>query len=158
MGTEFAQSTEWSSEKGIDWPLLQYPEHQGILDTVTDLNALYSAEPALWERDSDPRGFEWIDGADSDRNIFSWLRWSDSGECIAFVANFSPMVHTDFVLALPYAGQWSEVLNTDSPRYGGSGVGNMGQIIAVEGEWSGKAAHARITVPPLSGLFFIKKK
>lgn len=158
MGTEFAQSTEWSSEKGIDWPLLQYPEHQGILDTVTDLNALYSTEPALWERDNDPRGFEWIDGADSDRNIFSWLRWSDNGECIAFVANFSPMVHTDFALALPYAGQWSEVLNTDSSRYGGSGVGNMGQITAVEGEWNGKAAHARITVPPLSGLFFIKKK
>lgn len=154
MGSEFAQSAEWSSERGLDWHLLQFTEHQGILSTVHDLNYLYQSTPAMWERDNDPRGFEWIDGGAADTNIFSWLRWSHKGECIAFIANFSPVVRHDFPLALPHAGIWREVLNTDSHHYGGSGVGNQGRITAHATEWNGKPAMARITVPPLSATFF----
>jgi len=115
---------------------------------------LYAGTRALWERDSDPRGFEWIDGSDTESNIFSWIRWSDHDECIAFVANFSPEVLYDFPLALPRSGEWIEVLNTDSPHYGGTGAGNYGHIYAQDIEWSGKPAMARITVPPLSASFF----
>lgn len=154
MGSEFAQSDEWSSDRGLDWDLLQCEEHQGILRTVTDLNNLYSRNRALWERDGDPRGFEWIDSGDTESNIFSWIRWSDHGECIAFIANFSPEVHHDFPLALPKPGTWNEVLNTDSVYYGGSGVGNLGHIEAKPHEWSGKPALARITIPPLAAVFF----
>lgn len=154
MGSEFAQSAEWSSERGLDWHLLQFTEHQGILNAVHDLNQLYRSTPAMWQRDNDPRGFEWIDGAAVDTNIFSWLRWSHAGKSIAFIANFSPVVHHDFPLALPQAGSWREVLNTDSQHYGGSGVGNQGRITAHDTEWSGKPAMARITVPPLSATFF----
>ncbi len=154
MGSEFAQSSEWSSERGLDWDLLASPEHQGILQTVTDLNHLYTRSPALWERDSDPRGFEWIESGNSESNIFSWIRWSDNGECMAFIANFSPEVRHDFPLALPKTGIWTEVLNTDSSHYGGSGVGNLGKIEAEPRGWSGKPAIARITVPPLAAVFF----
>ena len=154
MGSEFAQNREWSSERGLDWDLLQREENQGILRTVTDLNNLYSNNRALWERDSDPRGFEWIDSGNAESNIFSWIRWSDHGECIAFIANFSPEVHHDFPLALPKSGIWEEVLNTDSAYYGGSGVGNLGKIEAKPSEWSSKPALARITVPPLGAVFF----
>ena len=154
MGSEFAQTREWSSERGLDWNLLECEEHQGILRTVTDLNNLYSQNRALWERDSDPRGFEWIDSQNTESNIFSWIRWSDHGECIAFIANFSPEVHHDFPLALPMPGIWTEVLNTDSSHYGGSGVGNLGKIEAKPHEWSGKPALARVTVPPLGAVFF----
>lgn len=155
MGTEFAQSAEWSSERGIDWDLLQYQEHQGVLNAIADLNSLYTSQSAMWEQDCDPRGFEWIDSAAADKNIFSWLRWSQSGQCIAFIANFSPVVHYDYPLALPFAGKWQEVLNTDSEFYGGSGVGNQGAINAISIPWDGKPAHARITVPPLAGTFFV---
>jgi 1,4-alpha-glucan branching enzyme len=155
MGSEFAQSAEWSSERGLDWHLLQFSEHQGILSTVHDLNVLYRSVPAMWERDNDPRGFEWIDGESAATNIFSWLRWSNSGQCIAFVANFSPVVHHDYPLGLPRSGPWREVLNTDSQHYGGSGVGNQGHITALDASWNGKPAMARITVPPLSATFFI---
>jgi 1,4-alpha-glucan branching enzyme len=154
MGSEFAQSDEWSSERGLDWHLLQFSEHQGILSAVHDLNQLYQSTPAMWERDNDPRGFEWIDGSASDTNIFSWLRWSHDGQCIAFIANFSPVVHHDYPLALPRSGTWREILNTDSHHYGGSGVGNQGHITAHDTEWGGKPAMARITVPPLSAIFF----
>lgn len=155
MGSEFAQSTEWSSERGLEWQLLQYPEHQGVLNTLTDLNALYTAEPAMWDRDNDPRGFEWIDGEAADINVFSWLRWSQDGDCVAFVANFSPVVHHSYPLALPFAGRWREVLNTDSEFYGGSGAGNQGEIVAQNETWGGQPAHALITVPPLAAVFFV---
>ena len=154
MGSEFAQSGEWSSERELDWNLLQFEEHQGILRTVTDLNNLYTSSRALWERDSDPRGFEWIDSENGDSNVFSWIRWSDHGECTAFIANFAPEVHHDFPLALPKPGRWTEALNTDSSSYGGSGIGNLGHIEATSHEWSGKPAVARITVPPLAAIFF----
>lgn len=154
MGSEFAQSGEWSSERGLDWDLLHHEEHRGILRTITDLNALYLQNRALWERDSDPRGFEWIDSENIESNIFSWIRWSDHGECVSFIANFSPEVHHGFPLALPKPGTWKEVLNTDSLYYGGSGVGNLGHIEAKPQDWSGKPAVARITVPPLAAVFF----
>ena len=154
MGSEFAQSSEWSSERGLDWDALASTEHQGVLNVVTDLNHLYANNRALWERDCDPRGFEWIDGEAADTSIFSWIRWSDHGECVAFIANFSPEVRYDFPFALPQPGKWTEILNTDSPHYGGSGVGNLGQILAQPHEWSGKPAMARITVPPLAAVFF----
>ena len=155
MGTEFAQSSEWSSERGLDWHLLQFPEHQGILHVINDLNALYSSLPAMWERDNDPRGFEWIDSEAADKNIFSWIRWSNDGDCVAFIANFSPVVYHEYPLALPVSGIWREALNTDSEFYGGSGVGNQGRIKAVDSPWAEKPAIATITVPPLSATFFL---
>lgn len=158
MGTEFAQSAEWASEKSLDWWLLQYPEHQGILNTVTDLNMLYSQTAALWERDTDPRGFEWIDGNAAHDNIFSWIRWSDAGECIAFIANFSPNTYHQYPLALPHSGKWRETINTDAHHYGGSGVGNQGMITATASDFGGKGAVAHITVPPLSGSFFVPQE
>ncbi|MGB4732931.1 MAG: 1,4-alpha-glucan branching protein GlgB [Candidatus Nanopelagicales bacterium] len=154
MGSEFAQSSEWSSERGLDWDLFLSREHQGVLNVVTDLNHLYANNRALWERDCDPRGFEWIDGEAVDTSIFSWIRWSDHDECVAFIANFSPEVRYDFPFALPRPGKWTEVLNTDSTHYGGSGVGNLGQVLAQPQQWSGKPAMARITVPPLAAVFF----
>lgn len=155
MGSEFAQSAEWASERGLDWHLLQFPEHHGIQRTVHDLNNLYRSTPAMWELDNDPQGFEWIDADSADHNVFSWLRWSKSGDSIAFLANFSPVAYHDYALALPSSGTWQEVLNTDAELYGGSGIGNQGRITAIPTAWAGKPSMARITVPPLSATFFV---
>jgi len=154
MGSEFAQSAEWSAERGLDWWLLQFPEHAGILQTVTDLNHLYSATPALWQRDDDPGGFEWIDANDSASNAFSWLRWGDDGSCLAVISNLSPIPREGYQLGLPFAGTWTEVLNTDSDIYGGSGRGNYGSIEAYDVSWHGRPASAFITLPPMSTTYF----
>ena len=154
MGSEFAQSDEWSSERSLDWWLLQFPEHSGVLRAVTDLNAIYAATPALWQRDDDPAGFEWIDANDSGSNAFSWIRWDDEGGCLAVVSNLSPVPREGYRLGLPFAGRWSEVLNTDAVAYGGSGLGNFGAIEAEATPWHGRPASASIIVPPLSTSFF----
>ena len=153
MGSEFAQSDEWSSERSLDWWLLQFPEHAGVLKVVSDLNRIYAATPALWQRDDDPSGFEWIDANDAGSNCFSWVRWDDDGGCVAVVSNLSPVPREGHRIGLPMAGVWTEVLNTDAAAYGGSGMGNLGAVTADETPWHGRPASAGIVLPPLATVF-----
>ena len=152
MGSEFAQSQEWASERGLDWWLLQFPEHQGMLRMVSDLNRVYRDNPALWQIDNDSRGFEWIDSDDAAGNVFSWLRRDESGAPIAVVVNLSPVVHHEHRLALPNAGTWTELITTDALEYGGSGVG-VGTVSAIDEPWHGRPASAVISLPPLAATY-----
>jgi len=154
MGSEFAQSAEWNDNQSLDWWLTQYPEHDGMQRVVRDINTAYRTTPALWERDCDPLGFEWIDANDSSSNIFTWLRWDEAGRPMAVVCNMAPVTRLDYRLGLPCAGKWSEILNTDADEYGGSGVGNLGEIHAQNVEWHGRPASAQIGVPPLATVWF----
>ena len=153
MGSEFAQSGEWASQRSLDWSLLQFSEHAGILRTVSDLNNVYRATPALWQRDDDHGGFEWIDAGDAQGNIFTWLRWDKNGRPLACATNFSPTPHENYRIGLPISGRWVEVLNTDADVYGGSGVGNLGGVKAVEVQWQGRPASAQIVLPPLAAIY-----
>ena len=153
MGSEFAQSGEWASQRSLDWSLLQFSEHAGVLRTVSDLNSVYRSTPALWQRDDDPGGFEWIDAGDAHGNIFTWLRWDKNGRPLACATNFSPTPHENYRLGLPISGRWIEVLNTDADVYGGSGVGNLGGVEAVEVPWQGRPASAQLVLPPLAAIY-----
>ena len=158
MGGEFAQSAEWSSERGLDWWLLQYPEHEGIWRTVCDLNRIYRTHPALWEKDHEVTGFEWIDAHDEAGNTFSFLRWDRAGDCLAVIVNFSPVPQTTFHIGLPWSGTWTEILNTDADTYGGSGLGNLGVITAESKPWNGRPASARVVLPPLAACYFTSSR
>ena len=153
MGSEFAQSQEWNSEKSLEWWLLEYPEHQGALAAVSDLNRVYQETPALWQLDDEPRGFEWINANDAEANVFSWLRWDESGSCVAVIINMSPVPHQNYRIALPFVGAWQELLNTDALSYGGSGMGNQGEVTALPNAWNGRPASADVVVPPLSAVY-----
>src|SRR5665811_1975949 len=155
MGGEFGQTSEWSEERSLDWHLLEYPIHQGISRLVTDLNGLYRAEPALWELDEVPAGFEWIDSQDAGHNVLSYIRRDHSGRMVAVVVNFAGTPHEGYLLGLPRAGGWREALNTDAEVYGGSGVGNLGRVMAEETPAHGRPASVRLRVPPLGTLFLV---
>ncbi|QCU78805.1 1,4-alpha-glucan branching protein GlgB [Citricoccus sp. SGAir0253] len=160
MGSEFGQESEWKESHGLDWWLTDNPQHKGLMKAVRDLNRVYRDAPELWSRDNDPAGFQWIDQNDGDRNLFSFIRWSDPEQTggerrpLVCVSNFAGTPHHDVQLGLPLAGEWEEVLNTDSETYGGSGVGNAGTITAVEESWHGQPATARVVVPPLATVYF----
>ena len=155
MGSEMGQESEWAESRELDWWLLDHPEHRGMSDLVRDLNKAYVASPALWSRDSDPGGIQWIDANDAGRNLFSWVRrGSDGAPDVVCVANFAAVPHADLRLGMPAAGEWDEIVNTDAEAYTGSGVGNLGSVTAVEGEWSGQPAHATVVVPPLATVWF----
>ena len=153
MGSEFGQSAEWSEQDGLRWQELGDPRHAGVQQLVRDLNAVYAQRPALWQQDSAPAGFEWIDANDRSGNVLSFLRFGSDGSALACVANFSAVPYYDYQIGLPSAGVWAEVVNTDADVYGGSGVGNMGSVLAADASWHGRPASATITIPPLAVLW-----
>jgi 1,4-alpha-glucan branching enzyme len=155
MGCEIGQESEWAESRELDWWLLDHPEHQGVHRVVGDLNRAYRDSPALWERDTDPDGFQWIDANDAGRNVFSFIRRGAAGTPdVVVVANFAAVPHEGYRLGLPSAGQWDEVVNTDAEGYTGSGVGNLGSVTAVDGDHVGQPAYADIVVPPLATVWF----
>src|SRR2546421_2290604 len=100
-------------------------EHAATQRPPRPLNRLYRNEPALWEVDSDPSGFWWIEPNDADSNVIAFARQSRDGErVVVFVANLSPVPRERYRLGLPRTTRWREALNTDSTFYGGSDMGN----------------------------------
>ena len=152
MGSEFAQSAEWNSDAGLDWRLLDFPEHQGIHRLAMDINRMYRDTPALWQADDEPHGFSWIDANDSGSNTYTYLRRDDSGGVVAVALNFSPVTREGYHIGLPTSGRWTEILNTDAQVYGGSGAGNMGTVWAQEWGHHGQPASAWMTLPPLGAV------
>ncbi len=153
MGSEFAQSAEWNSEASLDWWLLDFDEHKGVQRLVTELNRVYKESPALFTRDIESEGFAWIDANDVQNNTFSFLRWGSDGSAVACVTNFAGEPHDHYRLGLPFAGTWQEVLNTDAVEFGGSGVGNMGSVEAIEESWHWQPASTTMRVPPLGSVW-----
>jgi 1,4-alpha-glucan branching enzyme len=152
MGQEFGQLSEWSEERGLDWWMLDQPAHRGLWTLVARLNALYREEPALWRHDLDPSGFQWVDGGDARGNVVAFARRGD-GDPVVCVVNFAGIPHTGYRLAMPFAGEWEELLNTDAQEYGGSGVGNLGVVHATDSPWGGLQASAVLDLPPLGALW-----
>jgi 1,4-alpha-glucan branching enzyme len=157
MGGELAQEQEWSHERSLDWHLLEQPEHAGIQRLVRDLNRLYREEPALWELDSDPAGFWWIEPNDADSNVVAFARRGSSDETrlVVFVANLSPVPRPDYRLGLPRACRWREALNTDSTFYGGADIGNLGGVEPEPVPWHGQPVSAEVTLPPLAAVWLV---
>ena len=155
MGQEFAVWEEWNEARGLDWNLVGFPKHAGVMSVIRDLNRLYRTNPALHARDCEGEGFEWLIADDKENSIFAWVRYpGDGGNPVAVVSNFTPVVRQNYVLPLPRPGKWSELLNTDAEYYGGSGVGNLGGIVAGGNGSHGKPASAKVTVPPLATMIF----
>ncbi len=153
MGGEFAQEAEWSDGRELDWWLLDNADNRGVQRLVADLNRRYRECRALWSQDYSPEGFSWIDANDASNNVFSFLRHGDDGSVLACVVNFAGLPHEGYRLGLPRAGVWDEVLNTDSETYSGSGVGNLGQVLADQPPWHGQPHSAALRVPPLGTLW-----
>ncbi len=153
MGQEFAQASEWADGRSLDWWELDSPSHRGVQRLVSDLNRVYRETSALWSRDVDPSGFEWIDANDAAGNVYSFVRYGEDGSMLACVANFSAVPHERYQLGLPRAGRWDEVVNTDADVYLGSGVGNLGGVDAVESAQHGEPASVTLRVPPLGALW-----
>ena len=154
MGSEFGQLSEWSSERGLDWWILEQPSHQNVQKLVSNLNRIYQDNPALWQRDHEREGFQWIDGGNADQNTVSFVRYSDKGEPVVVVVNFAGEPHGFFRVGFPSEGDWIELLNTDAEEFGGSGVGNMGKITVKDAGIHGQPFSAEITVPPLGAVYF----
>jgi 1,4-alpha-glucan branching enzyme len=156
MGCEFAQDREWNHDQSLDWHLLQDNRHAGIQRLVRDLNHLHKSVAALHELDHEAAGFQWIDHADAERSLLSFVRRGrESQPIMVVISNFTPTPWEGYRLGVPQRGEYVERLNTDSGHYGGSNSGTpLGAASAEERAWQGQPFSIVINVPPLATVFF----
>jgi 1,4-alpha-glucan branching enzyme len=153
MGSEIAQGREWNHDTGIDWWQLDHPLHRGVQVLIADLNRLYTALPALHVKDCDHEGFRWVVLHDADQSVYAWLRFGNWGQKpVLVVCNFTPVPRHDYRIGVSQAGIWREALNTDAERYGGSNVGNGGQVEAHDVAMHDQPASLSLVLPPLATL------
>ena len=152
MGGEFAQDREWNHDTGLDWDLLDVPEHQGVQTLLHDLNAAYRGIPALHLGDCDPSGFRWVVVEDASNSVFAYLRLGHGTPPVLVVCNFTSMPRHGYRVGVPTAGRWTEVLNSDATLYGGSGIGNYGGVVADGEPAHGLPVSLTLTLPPLATL------
>ncbi len=122
MGQDFAQFQEWSEARELDWYLLGEEKHQQLQNYVKALLHLYRKTPALYEQDTVPAGFQWVNANDNFRSIFSFMRFSKKGtKNLLFVCNFTPMEREDYRVGVPRRKQYKLILDSDAAEFGGSG-------------------------------------
>ena len=155
MGSEFGQSSEWNFESSLDWHLLKYPYHEGIKNTITDLNQLYKKQPALYQKQFSSEGFEWINYSDHQNAVIAFIRkGNDSKDDIIVVCNFTQIVRDKYRIGIPRKGKLNEIFNSDSESYGGSGVSNSQKIKIEASPYDGKDFSTELILPPLSVIAF----
>ena len=155
MGGEFGQWVERNHDTSLDWHLLNYDTHQGVLRLIDDLHKLYRSEPALHEVDFEYRGFEWIDFQDSASSIISFERKArDARERIVVACNFTPVPRHGYRIGVSQGGVYKEVLNSDSSYYGGGNMGNIGEVRAEEVPFHHHPYSLNLTLPPLAVVYF----
>lgn len=158
MGSEIAQEREWDHDAQLSWYQLDNGSNSGMQTLIRELNGLYRSEPALYQRDCDPAGFEWRLQDANEVSVLAHERIGDNGERIVAISNFTPTPQDNFRLGLPNAGQYELLLNTDTGRFGGSDydTAEMVQTEAVESQ--GLANSIVINLPPLATVFYKYKR
>ncbi len=157
MGGEFGQWHEWRDGEAIDWPLLEHNTHRGLQNLIRDLNHLYREQPALHRHDFESQGFEWIECHDSDQSVLSLIRHG-AGQSVVCLFNFTPVPRKAYRIGLHHGGVYREILNTDANVYGGSDVGNSGQVVATADAWRNFECSAAVDLPPLGAVFLQRQE
>ena len=154
MGNEFGQFREWNEKQSLDWHLISWDSHGKLLAMMKELNHIYKDNAPFWEIDHYYTGFEWIWCDDADNSIVSFVRKDDHGNMILCVFNFTPVVRENYRLGAPARGAWKEIFNSDSNLFGGSNVGNLGEVWTEDVPWQNRACSLNIKLPPLAGVYF----
>ena len=154
MGSELGQFNEWHYEYSLDWHLLEYERHQKLHDFFKAANNLYLEQPALWERDTDWSGFDWLEADDVQSNTLAFLRKSSDGKALVVVCNFSPVHRTGYRVGLPVAGTYALLFNSEWPQFGGSGLGDRDPLKTEAIPWQRQEQSMVIDLPPMSCVIF----
>lgn len=157
MGQEFAQFIEWNYEQELDWNLLEYEKHRQFQLYVKTLNEFYKQHKEFWEQDDSWEGFSWIASDDYKQNVIAFRRISSSGDEIVVVCNFSAVVYRDYRIGVPVNTSYEEIINSDDPKFGGSGNQNLKALKAEPIPMHGHEQSIALTIPAL-GIIYLKPK
>jgi 1,4-alpha-glucan branching enzyme len=154
MGGEIAQTTEWSHDRGVTWELLQFDLHKGVQNWVKQLNQVYKSTPAFWKHAYTPQGFEWISGDDVQNSVIAFLRKGDpEDKVILIVCHFNSNLMDNYTVGVPFAGKWTEILNSDAQEFGGADNRN-GAILSTETPSHGHENSIAFKLAPLAVHIF----
>ena len=155
MGQEFGQEKEWNEKQSLSWELLEDKEHLQLKNYMAALHAFYKANPALYQLDEKPEGFEWINGMEWEKNLLIFLRRTRKKEdTLLVVCNFSNVEYDDFRIGVPYPGKYKEMFNSDAEAYGGTGVGNPRVKMSKKTECDERKNSITVKLAPLSVQVF----
>jgi 1,4-alpha-glucan branching enzyme len=123
MGNEFGATSEWNYKSELQWELLQYASHAGMKNCVQQLNTLYRTQPALYEKQFEPGGFEWVDLEHRSQSVVAYKRRGKKPEDnLLVILNMTPTVHHNWKLYVyDTKQQWEEIFNSDSQTFWGTG-------------------------------------
>ena len=153
MGSEFGQPREWDHDHSLDWHLAGAPLPSGLTRWVAALNRLYRQHPALHARDCEPDGFGWVDHADHDQSVLSFLRFGPGAAPPVLAAfNFTPVPRSPYRLGVPVPGRWELIANSDAGEFGGSGAGTTHAVEAEAVPAHGRPYSVELALPPLGAL------
>ncbi|KPM30439.1 Glycogen branching enzyme [Croceitalea dokdonensis DOKDO 023] len=154
MGGEFGQTSEWNFEQSLDWHLTNYDFHSGIQKTIQDLNAIYKGEPALYQKQFSPEGFEWISYNDHENSVMTYIRkGNDPKDDLIVIGNFTPVPREKYRIGVPTSKQLRCIFNSDDKKYAGSGIGKK-TVKPSDKPWNGRERSIELTIPPLSVLIY----
>ncbi len=154
MGGEFGQSSEWNFQESLDWHLTQYDFHSGIQEVIKDLNALYRNNPALYEKQFSPEGFQWIEYNDQENTVLTYMRKGNNPEDDLIIAcNFTPVPRENYRVGVPKTKQMKLLFNSDDSKYSGSGIGKK-TVRPTAKEWNGFDHSVALNLPPLAVVVY----
>jgi len=157
MGQEFGQWREWTESASLDWHLLEYPWHREIQAWCRALNHVYRDHPALYDNDTHPSGFLWLEVNDHERSIYAFLRRARAPQAeppIVCVFNFTPVARDAYPVGVPHAGSYRKLLDSDAREWGGGGYNRQEHVVAQAQPWAGRRARLSLDLPPFGALFF----
>ena len=151
MGSELAPPGEWNHDVSLDWHLADDPLRAGLLRFFEDLGGFYKRTPALWRADPDPEGFAWIDCADRENSVISYLRRAGD-ELVLVVLNFTPVPREEYRVGTPRSGRHLCRFSSDDPRYGGSQYQALRVVDAEPSPFHGHPQSLVLRLPPLAAV------
>jgi len=163
QGGEIGQFSEWAHDRSVDWHLLGASSfHVQVMTLIAELNRLYASTRALHVHDVGLGGFEWIDADDNENSVFSFLRKGDTAQTpedvVLCLFNCTPVPRHDYRVGVPVRGRWRELLNSDAAAFGGSGMGNLGGVVADNVPCHARPASLVLTLPPLAALYLVPER
>ena len=153
MGQEFAQFKEWNYKTGLDWDVLDFPEHKQLWEYQKALNKFYLDTNELWEIDNDWSGFKWISSDDNHNSVIVFRRFNKKGEEIIAVCNFQPKRHEEYSFGVPYYADYEEIFTSEAKEFGGSGYRNK-NISSYREDMHGEKFAVTIHIEPMSVMYF----
>lgn len=153
MGNEFGSTTEWNYKSELPWELLQFDSHAGMKNCVKALCHLLRAEPALYEKQFEQGGFEWVDLNHRAESVMVYRRKGEQPEeDILVVLNMTPEVRRNWKVVTYGKSAWKEIFNSNETDYWGTGDVFNPEPIVTEVDKNNKLFEINLHLPPLGAI------